>query len=95
MKKRHGDKTKTPSINPTNNFFTRINEKPSDFWWNFVYFLILTTAITFILVNNSSHTLQSAAALTILGLLLCLDIFPALYLMKVLIRYSSLKRNRR
>ena len=94
MKKRHGDKTKTPSINPTNNFFTRINERPSDFWWNFVYFVILTTALTFILVNNSVLTLRGVTALTIIGLLLCLDIFPALYLTKIIIR-SSLKRNRR
>ena len=90
-KKSPRDKTKTLSKSSTSNFFTLINEKPSDFWWNFVYFLILSTAITFILVNNSANTLRSTTALIILGLLLSLDIFPTIYMVKILLRFT---RNR-
>ena len=93
MKKSSRDKTETLSKSSTTNFFTLINEKPSDFWWNFVYFLILSTTITFILVNNSANTLRGTTALIILGLLLSLDIFPTFYLVKILIRYSR-NRNR-
>ena len=90
-KKSPRDKTKTLSKSSTSSFFTLINEKPSDFWWNFVYFLILSTAITFILVNNSANTLRSTTALIILGLLLSLDIFPTVYMVKILLRFT---RNR-
>ena len=93
MKKSSRDKTETLSKSSTTNFFTLINEKSSDFWWNFVYFLILSTTITFILVNNSANTLRGTTALIILGLLLSLDIFPTFYLVKILIRYSR-NRNR-
>lgn len=90
-KKSLRDKTKTLSTDSTRNFFILINEKPSDFWWNFVYFLILSIAITFILVNNSANTLRGATALIILGILLSLDMFPTFYLVKALIRFT---RNR-
>ena len=94
MKKIPKDKTKVLSRSSTTNFFAITNEKPSDFWWNFSYFLILSTSITFILANNSSNVLRTIPALIILGLLLSLDIFPTLYLVKTLIRYS-LNRNRK
>ena len=94
MKKSPKEKTKTLSISSTSNFFTITKEKASDFWWNFAYFLILSTAITFILANNPSNTLTTTPALIILGLLLCLDVFPTFYLVRTLIRYS-LNRNRK
>jgi hypothetical protein len=94
MKKSPKDKIKTLSRSSTNTFFTITNEKASDFWWNFAYFLILSTAITFILANNPSNTLRTTPALIILGLLLSLDVFPTFYLVKTLIRYS-MNRNRK
>jgi len=92
-KKGSRDKTKIISKGSASGFYTAINEKPSDFWWNFAYFIILTTAITFILVNNSASTLKSATALIILGLLFSLDLYPTLYMVRILIRFSR-NRNR-
>lgn len=90
-KKGSRDKTRTISKGSASSFYTAINEKPSDFWWNFAYFVILTTAITFILVNNPASILRSVTALIILGVLLSLDLYPALYMVKTLIRFT---RNR-
>jgi len=94
MKKSPKDRTRILSKSSIDNFFTAVNEKPSDFWWNFVYFLILTTAIVFVLSNNSVNTLKTTPALIILGLLLGLDIFPAFYLTKIMVRYSRYKNKK-
>ena len=66
------------------NLLDGLNEKPSDFWWNLAYFLILTAAIGFIIANNHLENLTSATGLSILGILIILDAFPAIYLLKLL-----------
>lgn len=57
-------------------------ELKGDFWGNLIYFTLLTTAITFILANNSREALTGTAGIVILGILTLLDIFPAINLFK-------------
>ncbi|HLA40280.1 MAG TPA: hypothetical protein VJ417_09790 [Candidatus Glassbacteria bacterium] len=59
-------------------------ESRSDFWWNVVYFAILTIAIAFIIVNNDTTRLTSSTGLVILLVLVVLDAWPAVYLVRVL-----------
>ena len=51
-----------------------------DFWGNLIYCMVLSTAISFILANNTVESLTSATGLIILGILLVLDAFPAYHL---------------
>ncbi|OGF98633.1 MAG: hypothetical protein A3F83_05140 [Candidatus Glassbacteria bacterium RIFCSPLOWO2_12_FULL_58_11] len=75
---------KTSPKQAADNLLDGLNEKPSDFWWNLAYFLILTAAIGFIIANNHLENLTSATGLSILGILIILDAFPAIYLLKLL-----------
>jgi len=69
-----------------NGILAATGESLSDFWWNMVYFAILTVAIAFIVVNNDSSSLTSTTGLIILGVLVALDTWPAVYLAKVLVQ---------
>ncbi len=67
-------------------------EKSSDIWWNVIYFLILTTAITFVLVNNRLPNLLSLTGGLILAVLVILDLFPVVYLARVILRKPGERR---
>jgi len=74
------------------NLYSYLVGKPSDFWWNVVYFVILSAAITFILINNTFSGLLRPTGIIILSVLILLDLFPAVYLARFVIRYIRLKR---
>ena len=75
------------------NLYSYLVGKPSDFWWNVVYFVILSAAITFILINNTFSGLLRPTGIIILSVLILLDLFPAIYLARFLIRYMRLKHH--
>lgn len=74
------------------NLYSYLVGKPSDFWWNVVYFVILSAAITFILINNTFSGLLRPTGIIIISVLILLDLFPAVYLARFVIRYIRLKR---
>ena len=85
---------KTSSPAEKSAFYASVEGKPADFWWNFAYFLILSIAITFILVNNTLENVLHPTGIVILSILGFLDIFPTVYLIKFLIRFRRIKRSR-
>jgi len=79
---------KTSPKQAADNLLDGLNEKPSDFWWNLAYFIILSAAIGFIIANNPLENLTSVTGLSILGILIILDAFPAYYLLRLLFNLS-------
>ncbi|HUU30097.1 MAG TPA: hypothetical protein VM123_20010 [archaeon] len=84
--KKHPAEQKTAAEESISGLDQSLEGKTSDFWWNIVYFLILSIAITFILVNNSLADIISPTGIIILAVLVLLDVFPAAFLIKLLIR---------
>jgi len=64
----------------------QLGERKSDFWWNLVYFVILAVAIGFVLVNNDLDSIVSPAGIGILAVLVILELYPTLYLVKLGLR---------
>ncbi len=70
----------------------QLGERTSDFWWNLVYFLILAVAICFVMVNNDLDSIISATGIAILSVLIILELYPTIYLVRLAIRFSSNNR---
>jgi hypothetical protein len=66
----------------------------SDFWGNLVYFLILTTAIGFVLANNTSSLLLTHTGVVVLALLLFLDLFPIVHLVRRIVCHPMIHGSR-
>ena len=67
----------------------QLGERTSDFWWNLVYFLILAIAISFVLLNNDLDNIISATGIMILAVLVILELYPTIYLVKLAIRFKN------
>ncbi len=70
----------------------QLGERRSDFWWNLVYFLILGVAICFVLVNNDLDSIFSSTGIVILAVLALLELYPTIYLVKLLLRFRNNNR---
>ena len=70
----------------------QLGERTSDFWWNLVYFLILGVAICFVLVNNDLDSIISTTGIIILAVLALLELYPTVYLVKLLLRFRNNNR---
>lgn len=67
----------------------RLGERSSDFWWNLVYFLILAVAIAFVMVNNDLDSIVSPTGIGILIVLGLLELYPTIYLVKLMLRLKG------
>ena len=67
----------------------QLGERQSDFWWNLVYFLILAVAIGFVLINNKLDSIISPAGIGILIVLGVLELYPTMYLVKLVRRLKG------
>jgi len=68
-----------------------------DLWGNLIYFLIVTIAICFVLVNNTLSQLMTTTGIVVLAVLFFLDLFaiiPLLRILFVFIRLSSRGKRR-
>ena len=68
-----------------------------DLWGNLIYFLIVSIAICFVLVNNTLSQLMTTTGIVVLAVLFFLDLFaiiPLLRILFVFIRLSSRGKRR-
>ena len=68
-----------------------------DLWGNLIYFLIVSIAICFVLVNNTLSQLMTTTGIVVLAILFFLDLFaivPLLRILFVFIRLSSRGKRR-
>jgi hypothetical protein len=62
-----------------------------DFWGNMIFFLLVTIAICFVLVNNSPGMLFSTTGIVVLSILLLLDLLAIIPLIRILSAVVSLR----
>ena len=61
-----------------------------DLWGNLIYFLIVTIAICFVLVNNTLSQLMTTTGIVVLSILFFLDLFAIVPLLRILFVFISL-----
>ncbi len=71
----------------------QLGERTSDFWWNLIYFLILAVAIGFVLANNELDSIVSATGIIILAVLGILELYPTIYLVKLVMRLRDSRQS--
>ncbi|MBN2289887.1 MAG: hypothetical protein JXQ83_11185 [Candidatus Glassbacteria bacterium] len=64
---------------------------PHDFWGNIVYFLIVTGAIGFVIVNNPLSMILTTTGIVVLAVLLILDLFAIIPLFRILLMVIRLR----
>ena len=60
---------------------------PQDLWGNIIYFLIVTSAICFVLVNNTLSRLMTTTGIVVLSILFILDLFAIVPLFRLLLMF--------
>ena len=60
-----------------------------DLWGNLIYFLIVSIAICFVLVNNTLSQLMTTTGIVVLSVLFFLDLFAIVPLVRILFVFIS------
>ena len=91
MSKRNNP-TSTDAVKPVGQETQIISSAaPQDLWGNLIFFVIVTTAIVFVLINNPASALLSTTGIIVLAVLFLLDLLSIVPLTRILLAYLILR----
>jgi len=68
---------------------------PQDFWGNIIYFVIVSSAIFFVLVNNPLSRLMTTTGIVVLAVLFIFDLFAIIPLSRILLTFIILRTKKK
>ena len=90
MSKQNNPSSTTSVKSATRESHSISRSMPQDLWGNLIYFLIVSIAICFVLVNNTLSQLMTTTGIVVLAVLFFLDLFAIIPLLRILFVFLSL-----
>ncbi len=91
MSKRNNPSSTTSVKSATRESHSISRSMTQDLWGNLIYFLIVTIAICFVLVNNTLSQLMTTTGIVVLSILFFLDLFAIVPLLRILFVFIGLR----